>query len=226
MEKNETFSCTECGLQSCFRRNNKFPKDCVSENVVNKDKSAALEKYTENGIDRQMALAAAEIEGLYYGKLTRVEETIEFARRIGAKKIGIASCVGLIEESRIFCRVLKAKGIEYYTVACKVGSIDKTDIGINQELKIQKDSFEAICNPILQAKLLNREKTDLNVVIGLCVGHDSLFNKYSKAPVTTLIVKDRVLGHNPAAALYTSKFYYKKLFEENQSSTTATGGST
>lgn len=216
MAKNETFSCTECGFQNCYRRNNKFPKDCISEGLMDKDKQAVFEKYTESGIDRRMALAAAEIEGLYYGKLTRVEETIEFARMIGAKKIGIASCIGLVEESRIFCRVLKAKGIEYYTVICKVGSIDKSDIGIDQKLKIQKDSFEAMCNPILQAKLLNRMKTDMNVVIGLCVGHDSLFNKYSRAPVTTLIVKDRVLGHNPAAALYTSKFYYKRLFEENQ----------
>jgi uncharacterized metal-binding protein len=40
--------------------------------------------------------------------------------------------------------------------------------------------------------------------------------KYSEAPVTTLITKDRLLGHNPAAALYTSGFYYKRLFEENR----------
>ena len=60
-------------------------------------------------------------------------------------------------------------------------------------------------------------KTDLNVIIGLCVGHDSLFIKYSKALVTTLITKDRVLGHNPAAALYTSGFYYKRLLGKDGS---------
>jgi uncharacterized metal-binding protein len=81
---------------------------------------------------------------------------------------------------------------------------------------VQKGSYEAICNPILQAKLLNRQKTDLNVVVGLCVGHDSLFIRHSKAPVTTLITKDRVLGHNPAAALYTTGFYYKKLLEKGR----------
>ena len=63
-------------------------------------------------------------------------------------------------------------------------------------------------------KLLEKEDTDLNVVVGLCVGHDTLFFRYSAAPVTTLIVKDRVLGHNSAAALYTSSSYYDKLFEE------------
>lgn len=71
-----------------------------------------------------------------------------------------------------------------------------------------------MCNPILQAKLLNREGTDLNVVIGLCVGHDSLFYKYSDALCTTLVTKDRVLGHNPAAALYTAKTYYSRLLED------------
>ena len=70
---------------------------------------------------------------------------------------------------------------------------------------------ENICNPILQAKMLNEAKTDLNVVVGLCVGHDSLFYKYSEALTTTAVTKDRVLGHNPAAALYTADSYYSKL---------------
>lgn len=48
----------------------------------------------------------------------------------------------------------------------------------------------------------------MNIVMGLCVGHDSLFYKYSDAIVTTLVTKDRVTGHNPAAALYTSNSYY------------------
>lgn len=92
---------------------------------------------------------------------------------------------------------------------CKVGSVDKEEIGIGRELKIKCDSFEACCNPVLQARLLNEQETGLNVVIGLCVGHDALFGKHSEAPVTTLITKDRVTGHNPAAALYTANFYYK-----------------
>ena len=70
-----------------------------------------------------------------------------------------------------------------------------------------------MCNPILQAKILNQEQTDLNVVIGLCVGHDSMFYKYSEALCTTLVTKDRVLGHNPAAALYQADSYYAKLLK-------------
>jgi uncharacterized metal-binding protein len=94
--------------------------------------------------------------------------------------------------------------------------VDKTAIGIPEKLKIKPGCHEALCNPVLQAQLLNAQKTDLNVVVGLCVGHDSLFMKHSEAPVTTLITKDRVLGHNPAAALYTSNFYYKRLMEADE----------
>ena len=70
-----------------------------------------------------------------------------------------------------------------------------------------------MCNPILQAKVLNREKTDINIVMGLCVGHDSLFYKYSKALTTTLVTKDRVLGHNPVAALNCAHSYYMDKLE-------------
>ena len=52
------------------------------------------------------------------------------------------------------------------------------------------------------------------MLVGLCVGHDAIFTRHSKAPATTFIVKDRVLGHNPAAALYTAKFYYKRILDE------------
>jgi len=68
-----------------------------------------------------------------------------------------------------------------------------------------------MCNPITQAEFLNKEKTDLNIVIGLCVGHDSLFMKYSEAPVTVLAVKDRVLAHNPLGAVYLADSHYKKI---------------
>ena len=73
-----------------------------------------------------------------------------------------------------------------------------------------------MCNPILQAKILNEAKTDFNVVIGLCVGHDSMFYKYSDALATTLVTKDRVLGHNPAAALYQANAYYGRLLKAEE----------
>lgn len=73
-----------------------------------------------------------------------------------------------------------------------------------------------MCNPIHQALRLNAENTEFNIVMGLCVGHDSLFYKYSEALVTTLVAKDRVLAHNPVAALYTSNSYYSKIIKDNE----------
>jgi len=216
MSDQPTHSCSDCGLLNCYRRDKKFPGFCLTESTEPSVVAKSAKRYRGRGLEARMARAAAEVEGTYYGKLTRVEEIIAFANRLGAQRIGIATCIGLIEETRIFVKILKAHSLQSYAVLCKVGSIDKCDVGIPDSLKVKKGSFEAICNPLLQAELLNTRKTDLNVIVGLCVGHDSLFIKHSNAPVTTLITKDRVTGHNPAAALYTSGFYYQRLLNPTQ----------
>jgi uncharacterized metal-binding protein len=196
---------------NCYRRTMFFPKFCLTERTGSELLEQVTQVYRGDGLEARMARAAAEVEGLYYGKLTRAEEIVKFAKRIEARKIGIATCIGLMEETKIFVKILRANELVPYTVICKVGSIDKTEIGIPDDLKIEKGCHEAICNPALQAELMNRHETDFNVIVGLCVGHDSLFIRHSHAPVTTLITKDRVLGHNPAAALYGTSFYYKRL---------------
>lgn len=206
--------CGSCSSFNCYRRGSTFPSFCLTEAEEKSEIEEINQIYREDEQVSKISSAAADIEGTYYGRLTRVEEIAAFARRIGARKIGIATCIGLMNEAKLFIKFLKAQGIESYCVICKVGSVDKTEVGVPLEKKISKNEHESLCNPILQARILAREKTDLNVIVGLCVGHDSLFIKYSEAPVTTLITKDRVLGHNPAAALYTSSFYYKRLFDK------------
>ena len=52
------------------------------------------------------------------------------------------------------------------------------------------------CNPAGQAKYLEDKGTELNIMMGLCLGHDMIFNARSKAPVTPLLVKDRKLNHH------------------------------
>lgn len=217
----EQLSCTDCSVYNCRTRSKQFPGFCLTtkdndEHAIAEDIAEIKAHLQGDDQDAIVARASAQVEGLFYGKLTRVEEIMEFARRIGAKKIGIATCAGLIEEAKIFADILTAKGFDYYSAICKVGSVDKTEIGILEEEKIRPGSFEAMCNPILQARILNRHKTDLNVVVGLCAGHDSLFIKYSDALVTTLITKDRVTGHNPVAALYTAHSYYKRLTQKKE----------
>jgi uncharacterized metal-binding protein len=162
---------------------------------------------------RGLAQAAARTEAAGYCKEPRVEETMNFARRLGVRRLGIASCVGLIREARLLQEILENNGFEVLSVCCKVGSIPKEEIGLTDEEKIRPGGFEPLCNPIGQAELLNEAETGLNIVVGLCVGHDSLFFRHSVAPVTVLVTKDRVTGHNPAAALYTSHSYYRRLRE-------------
>lgn len=135
--------------------------------------------------------------------------------KLGVKKLGIASCIGLLDEASIYAKIVRTAGIETKTVICKVGAIDKTEIGLPDQLKVCPGCNESCCNPALQAQVLNDWGADLNVLVGLCVGHDAIFTRHSKAPAVTFIVKDRVLGHNPAAAIYTSKFYYKRASERN-----------
>ena len=90
---------------------------------------------------------------------------------------------------------------------CKVGGIDKAVVGIAAHERVQIGKPESMCNPVAQAEVLNAANTDFNILLGLCVGHDSLFIKYSQAMITVFAVKDRVLGHNPLAAIYTYDSY-------------------
>lgn len=210
-QKKTGFSCVDCGKYGCKKHNEDYPEFCATPALTEAELQEIAKLY-ENRVNRKVAIASAEIEGEFYGKYTRVEETIEFAHRIGAKKLGIATCIGLLEESRILAKILRLNGFEVYSAACKTGSMLKTDIGIKPEYTCSTGNV--MCNPILQAKLLNKEKVDLNIVMGLCCGHDSLFLKYANGLSTVLVVKDRVLGNNPVQALYQARAYYKRLLEK------------
>ncbi|CAK7075776.1 MAG: hypothetical protein PARBA_03081 [Parabacteroides sp.] len=213
MQKDTTLTCSDCGTQNCKFKDRTYPDFCLTTHLKPEDIEWALERY-EEGRNHNIMVASAEVEYEGYCQWTRVEEIMAFAHKINAHRIGIANCIGLLNEARIFARILRANGFESYSVLCKVAGKSKSSIGIPQECE---NIGAAMCNPILQARLLNEAHTDLNVVIGLCVGHDSLFYKYSDAYVTTLVTKDRITGNNPAAALYTANSYYrKKLVPDNK----------
>ena len=209
-----TFS--DCAVLACRSRDeSKYPAFCLTEHVDQELLGEVVQIYHDDEEQGEIARVSAGIEGEFYGKLTRVEETIEFIKRMGYKKVGIASCVGLMNETRIFAKILKANKIDYYTVGCKIGAVDKSEIGIPNEKKLNRGcGHESMCNPIMQAKTLAAQGTDFNIVIGLCVGHDTLFLRHSEAPTTVMIVKDRVLAHNPVAALYTATSMYSRFKKE------------
>ena len=139
-------------------------------------------------------LFCLEAEG--YCKWPRLKETVELCKKMNYHRIGLAFCKGLRKEARVVANLLREQKFEVVSVICKTGGYPKEAAGISRNQKIHPEQFEAMCNPIAQAELLNSQNTDFNIALGLCVGHDSLFYKYSEALVTTLVAKDRVLAHN------------------------------
>jgi len=158
-----------------------------------------------------LARSSALTEAAGYGIWSRVREIIEFSRRAGFSRLGLAFCVGLRREAAAAGNIFRENGFTVFSVICKSGSVPKEEIGLRDEEKVRPGQFEAMCNPVVQAMILNETGAELNILLGLCVGHDSLFIKHSLAPVTVLAVKDRVLAHNPLGALYAIHYYHAKL---------------
>ena len=196
MKKSISPQCAQCESKEC-----RDGKDCFSQ-------ARNHRQLYQDGHIQELHRAASAIEGRYYGQETRFGEVILFAKELGYQKIGLAFCIGLSEEATIIDEIL-SKHFEVVSVCCKVCGIDKKDFGLPQ---ISSKGQEVMCNPAGQAQLLNEAQTQLNVLCGLCVGHDAIFSKLSNAPVTTLIAKDRVLAHNPAGAIYSR--YIRKHFKE------------
>ncbi|WP_027398339.1 DUF1847 domain-containing protein [Anaerovorax odorimutans] len=203
------YTCAMCKVHNCRTGQlDNAPKNCPCNDEKEKQNVKELYLKDENYI---LAYNSAKTEAEGYCKKTRLEETIEFANKCNFKKLGIAFCIGLSKEAKILCDILKYHNFEVNSIICKNGSIPKEFLGIKDEEKIKPGTYEPMCNPIGQAEFLNKAKTDFNIVLGLCVGHDSLFIKHCNAPVTVFAVKDRVLAHNPLGALYLSDSYYKNV---------------
>lgn len=173
---------------------------------------AAARSGYESAETRTVSREAAAVEAEGYCRWTRVEEIVQFARRMGFRKLGIANCISFVDHARVLSGILESHGFEVVSVACKTGSIPKEELGLADDQKVRPGQFEALCNPVAQAELLNAHGCEFNVVMGLCVGHDSLFFRHAKALTTVLVAKDRVLGHNPVAALNLAESYYSKVW--------------
>ena len=179
----------------------------------------ALSEYNKPEVREFACLASIQeaecYERLHDGirtRLPRIEELIQFSRKCGYKRLGIAHCGGLFKEAGMLSEILENNGFEVVTVQCKTGAVQKENIGIPSDKKIAlPGDWESMCNPIAQAMIINKAGVDLAVMLGLCIGHDTLFIKYCDVPLTVIAVKDRVFGHNPLAALYLSDSYYRRL---------------
>jgi len=206
--------CALCGVIVCMTDDKKYEGPAFCPTRTRKDViEEVLEKYKDPELQR-FAKAASEVEGEGYLKWTRVEEIIQLSKKMGYRKLGIASCLGLRREARAFTEILESRGFEVVCVCCKTGAVPKETIGVEESSKVRPGKHESMCNPIAQAEILNRAGTEFNVLLGLCVGHDSLFLKHAQSMTTVLVAKDRVLANNPVGALYCYKGYYRKLMQD------------
>ena len=216
------YNCSKCPMveKICRSKNGKGPKGCPTK-TEKKILASGMKEYRHPDVMEFARLASVQ-EGSCYAfrdakpfimvpTKSRIEELIEFSKRMKYRRLGMAFCAGLAYEASVLSTILESHGFEVIAVTCKVGGVPKEAIKIKEKEKVRIGQFESMCNPITQAKLLNQAKTDFNIMLGLCVGHDSLFLKYVKGLTTVFAVKDRVTGHNPMAALYTSGTYYQRL---------------
>ena len=205
------YNCAKCAFKGCKVGDmEKTLPNCPSLEKENQEQIAALYMEEEN---YKIAHNAALVEAEGYCQNTRMEEILLFLKKMEYKKIGLIFCMGLQKEAKEVQKILEYHGFEVVSVGCKNGMIPKSHIGIEEHQKIKICPDEIMCNPIGQAMLMNQEQTEFNIMLGLCVGHDTLCLKYLEKPVTILAVKDRVTGHNPLAPIYMADgYYHKKLY--------------
>lgn len=140
--------------------------------------------YSPSDIETMQLADSARMPGK-----NRVEEIRNYGKLAGMKRLGIAHCVAVQKEADMLKQMLSGD-FEVVTVDCKCGKMPASDI-------LGEGARGISCNPAGQADFLAANKTELNIVMGLCVGHDMVFTSKSKAPSTTLVVKDREHKHNP-----------------------------
>lgn len=222
--------CAHCGLkreqQLCRNESGQGPEFCPT---INQQEAIERAKLKYRDLDTwEFARQASIQEGscyiereakppVLYPVKPRLQEICEFAERMGYQRLGLAYCGGLQAEASLLTKILEKNNFEVISVSCKAGRVPKEYLGIKDEEKVCIGEFEAMCNPIGQAEILNESGTEFNIMLGLCVGHDSLFLKNISALTTVFAVKDRVLGHNPVGVLYTSQTYYQRFLKKTSS---------
>lgn len=193
----DPYGCLYCRTAASFKgERSRMPKTCptLTYNELTTDVIGYREEpwRTIMGVADQTPFTPERV------LRNRVEELVYYAQKLHYKKIGIAFCVSLLQEAQALARILIKEGLMAVPVCCRVGAVDYNEINLP---KAHPDQFAAICNPAAQARLLNLAEVDIVVQVGLCLGHDIILQETCNAPVTTLVVKDRVLDHHSVEVL-------------------------
>ncbi len=206
----------------CRKKGGKAPKNCPSlrrkdigrRSLEELQQHPAVMEFARQASLQETSGYAGREQGYAHLKPAkpRIQEIVEFAKRMNYTRLGLAFCVGLRKEAEVVHRIFTNNGLECVSICCKAGRTPKEALGMTRADHVDPSvEKETMCNPVLQAMIANEYDVDLNVLLGLCVGHDSLFIKYAEAPVTVLAAKDRLLGHAPLAAIYQYDAYYRNL---------------
>ena len=143
--------------------------------------------------------------------LCRLSELIYYGFEMKVQRLGVAFCWDLAEATRTLVGVLR-RFFDVIPVGCKVGGAQHDDTTVDLRMPSAAATPVGVpCDPLAQAAVLNDLGCDLNVQVGLCVGADCIFAAASRAPVTTLFVKDRSLANNPIGALYSDYYLQEAL---------------
>jgi uncharacterized metal-binding protein len=214
-------SCVDCKAWACFpdvstvKKGRREPPPYCPSNAQREVCEQALTKYTDKTLE--FARSAALIENACYAidpntgtavlpMVTlhpRAEEIIMLAKVAAYKKLGLAFCVELQKEAELYTNILENNGFDVVSVCCKAGAIPKEEICVTEEEKLYgPNSEETMCSGLIMAELLNSENTDMNILMGLCVGQDALFFKYAEAFSIPFAIIDRVYGGATMEGIY------------------------
>lgn len=172
--------CTKCTLKGCRKS-----EPCLDRS------DEYLSDYSIQESQLYTKAASKLIDNGRAGTLTRLEEIIEYSKSLGYTSIGVAYCYGLEKEAILLREYLEQESFKPVMVSCTVDGIMESQIDtskVNQTIS---------CNPLGQANILNSSGVQFTILMGLCLGHDILFQKNLKMDFNTFIVKDRVTNHNP-----------------------------
>jgi uncharacterized metal-binding protein len=157
------------------------------------DRETVVQEYAQN---KEIVQAAASlVDHGRAGTLSRLHEIIAFSKQMKYKRIGLAYCYGMEIQAKQIVELLRSNELNVRAVSCTVGGIPQN------EVNPESDYCSVSCNPLGQARQLNHEGVDLVLMMGLCLGHDILFQREIRVDCTTLVVKDRVFNHAPLNVL-------------------------
>ncbi len=185
--------CTKCRTKNC-----RTTDSCKAQKF---DTEELMSTYHLHNNQKIVQAAAILVDNGRAGTLSRLQEIVEFSKKMNFKKIGIAYCYGMERDSILINEFFKESGFKTYPVSCTTGGFKQSEINQNSEIE------SVSCNPLAQAEQINSENVDLTITIGLCLGHDILFQKQIKSYTTTLIVKDRVHNNEPIMELQNFKIH-------------------